>query len=198
MNHQDQYGMAKRAVRFRGIPVFANAERLVPEVEKMMIQNGARPGGLTSLAAKEQAEQISRQPGIWGSNIGNNAIWVNRKAIPGREDLREALAHEAGHNHPVLGDSESFARFMGGVARQRGAAFPTRMLDGLRSMRNYYRPSVYRAYQDRPVQRLWNTVSQNLIQPIKNNYQEMAHYVSPRNVFRESRPKTGLDAWGEL
>lgn len=117
MNQLYQFYLTKQAVSFRGIPVTSSIHKFLSRMPKAQVPEVA--AGLN----------IPKVEGY--ANAGN--IFVSRSRTP-----RETVAHEWLHTVPVIGRSETAARFYGGYAQPRGAGLLQRLGSGLKSTKDYY------------------------------------------------------------
>jgi len=139
MNESEKLLFTKIAVNFRGVPVFNNSERFLSALTSKYDANpllksldtlspGTRSGFLSDMGRE------SVDPKIQGmSSLGN--IFLN----PIKHEPRSTLAHEWFHSAiPVVGRSETLARFYGGYTQPRNAGLLQRLRSGSGAVNRYY------------------------------------------------------------
>jgi hypothetical protein len=135
MNHSEAFQFAKCAVTFNGIRFLGKSKYIksfAPE--------------LRAAKARELEGYLSK--GVKGiSNRKSKRIFIAKPE--GYDNARNHIAHEAFHQVPLLGRSETLARFVGGYREPRlgrhfgwdeeKVTYGTKIRNGLYDVKNYAR-----------------------------------------------------------
>jgi hypothetical protein len=143
MKEVEKLQLAKVAVNFRGVPVYSNPFRFLGRIaDQLQVNPFLRTAdkvlpGTTAQVVHELRNDLFN-PNVRGMSAGG-AIYKQ----PGSPNGRSTIAHEWFHNAvPLVGRSETLARFYGGYAQPRNVGLLPRLQSGLNSVKSYYRRDI--------------------------------------------------------